>query len=107
MGWGWEGLSHDDHDNAGRRVVGGSIIRKKLRDVQQERKGTSLNYFNVIFNYFKQLSWSIGLSQSILDYPGLSRCISVHLDVSRSISVHLGLSRSKSVYLGLTRSNSV
>ena len=35
--------------------------KKKLRDVQQEREGTSLNYFKVFFNYIKQffLSWSI------------------------------------------------
>ena len=54
---------------------------EKLRDVQQEREGTSLNYFKVIFNYIKQFFCSIlfylGLSQSILDYFGLSRCILV------------------------------
>ena len=69
---------------------------EKLRDVQQEREGTSLNYFNVFFNYIKQLPRSIflylGLSRSILDYLGLSRCSSVHLGLSRSISVYLSLS---------------
>ena len=42
--------------SGGRGVVGlkiglGPIWRKKLRDVQQEHEGTSLNYFNVLFNY--------------------------------------------------------
>ena len=45
---------------------------KKLRDVQQEREGTSLNYFKVVFNYIKQFSWSVLL------YLVLSRFISVY-----------------------------
>ena len=64
---------------------------KKLQDVQQEREGTSLNYFKVIFNYIKQFSWSIIL------YLVLSQFISVYLGLSWSISVHLGASRSISV----------
>ena len=40
---------------------------KKLRDVLQEREGTSLNYFKVFFNYIKQFSWSL---LSILCYLG-------------------------------------
>ena len=67
---------------------------KKLRDVQQEREGTSLNYFKVFFNYIEQFSQSIllylSLSQSILEYLCLSRWILVYLDISMFISVYLG-----------------
>ena len=82
------------------------IEQKKLRDVQQEREGTSLNYFEVFFNNIKQFFRSIllylGLSWSILDYLVLSWCILVDLGLFRSISVCLGLSRTISDYLGLS-----
>ena len=32
------------------------FIKKKLRDVQQERKGISLNYSKLFFNYIEQLT---------------------------------------------------
>ena len=82
--------------------------KKKLRDVQQEREGTSLNYFKIFFNYIKQIfgpSHSIflclGLSQSILDYLGLSQSISVYLGLSWSFSVYLRLFWTVLDYLGL------
>ena len=108
--------------------------KKKLRDIQQEREGTSLNYFKVYFNYIEQLSrslllylgflclsWSIstilvyisasqsisgnlGLSRSILVYISLFRTISDYLGLSCTISDYLRLSRTISVYLGLYRS---
>ena len=87
---------------------------KKLRDIQQECEGTSLNYFKVYFNYIEQLSRSLllylgflCLSWSIFDYLGLYQCISVYLCQSMSILVHLSLSWSILVYLGLSRSISV
>ena len=91
---------------------------KKLRDVLQEREGTSLNYLKVYFIYIEQisrsillylyfwLSWSIAvhLSQfwSISVYLGLSWSIMVYLCLSLSISVYLGLSRTISDYLSLS-----
>ena len=64
------------------------VPQEKLRDVLQEREGTSLNYF---FNYIERYSWSIlvylAQSWSILDYLGLSWCISVYLGLTRSNSV--------------------
>ena len=62
------------------RVSVNNAYHKKLRDVQQEREGTSLNYFKVIFNYIKQFSWSI------LVYLGASWSILVYRDLFRSIS---------------------
>ena len=83
------------------------VIREKLRDVLQERKGTSLNYFKVFFIYIEQFSRSIfvylGLSR-ISVYFGLSWSIFVHLGLSRTISDYLGLSWSISVHLGLSQS---
>ena len=58
---------------------------KKLRDVLQEREGTSLNYFKIFFYYIKQFSLSIFL------YLALSPFISVYLGAPRSILVFLGL----------------
>ena len=37
------------------------VSKKKLRDVQQEREGTRLNYFKVFSNYIEQFSWSISV----------------------------------------------
>ena len=45
------------------------LVSKKLRDVLQEREGTSLNYLEVFSNYIEQFSWSI------LVYLALSRTI--------------------------------
>ena len=93
-----------------------SIIRgfQNLRDVQQEREGTSFNYFKyflTILNNFIGLPWSIlvylGLFLTILVYLGASRCISVNFGLSLSISAYLGLSWSISVYLCLSLSISV
>ena len=67
---------------------------KKLQDVQQEREGTSLNYFKVIFNYIKQFSWSIALSCST---------VSVYLSLFWTILVYLCATWSNLVYLGLSR----
>ena len=65
---------------------GSDFPLNKLRDVQQEREGTSLNYFKVFLNYIKQFSQSIllylDLSRSILDYLGISWSISLHLGAS-------------------------
>ena len=41
------------------------FIRKKLRDVLQEREGTSLNYFEVFYNYIEPF---LRPSRSILLY---------------------------------------
>ena len=70
---------------------------KKLRDVLQEREGTSLNYklYQTIFSVY------LGLIRSILDYLGLSRCITVYLGLSRSILVYISLSWSILDYLGI------
>ena len=63
----------------------GKQLTKKLRDVQQEREGTSLNYFKVFFNYIEQLpvSWFISVSFSlfltILVYIRLSQTVSDYL----------------------------
>ena len=62
-------------------------LQKKLRDVQQEREGTSLNYFKVFFNYIEQYS------QSILLFLALCWFISVYLGLFWSI-LHLIESRS-------------
>ena len=52
------------------------IFTEKLRDVLQEREGTSLNYSKVFLNYMGQFSQSISvylaLSYFILVYFGLS-----------------------------------
>ena len=82
-------------------------VSKKLRDVQQEREGTSLNYFKIFFNYIKQFYWSIllylGLSSSIFDYFGLSWFIFVYLHLSRTISNNLRQSRTILDNLGHSR----
>ena len=75
------------------------LLCKKLRDVQQERESTSLNYFKVIFNYIKQFSWSI------LVYLGLSWSILLHLGLFAtlgSILEYLGLFRTVLDNLGLS-----
>ena len=71
---------------------------KKLRDVLQEREGTSLNYFKVHSNYIEQFS------QSILLYLALSRFISVYFGLSRSLLMHLNASQCNLVYLGISHS---
>ena len=65
--------------------------KKKLRDVLQEREGTSLNYIEQF-------------SQSILLYLALSWFISVSFGLSLSLSVHLGASQCILVYLGMSQS---
>ena len=71
---------------------------QKLRDVQQEREGTSLNYIKVLFNYIEQFSRSIlifvylCLFWTFLVYLGASQCISVYLCLTRSILVYISLS---------------
>ena len=45
------------------------VSKTKLRDIQQECKGTSLNYFKV---FFYQSNNFLGLSRSIMLYLGLS-----------------------------------
>ena len=98
-------------DNISRLEYSIKIVefKKKLRDVLQERKGTSLNYFEVY--YIEQFSRSILLyliySRSLLDYLGQSWCISVHLSVSQFISFYLSLSLSIYIYLYLSLSISV
>ena len=82
---------------------------KKLRDVLQEREGTSWNYFKVsISKKFLGLFWTIliylGESRSISVYIGLSWSISFYLGLSRTILDYLVLSGSISVYFGPTRS---
>ena len=67
--------------------------KKKLRDVQQEREGTSLNYFNVRFNYIEQFS------RSISHHLALSWFISVYLGLFWPIFVFLGAFQCISVYL--------
>ena len=101
---------------------------QKLRDVQQEREGTSLNYFKIILNYIEQFSQSIslylalslfilfysgpsrfylGASLSVSVYLGQSRCISNNLRQSQTILDYLRQSRSILDYLGLYRCISV
>ena len=46
-----------------------TMEEEKLRDVLQEREGTSLNYWEVFSNYIGQFSWSISV------YLALSRTI--------------------------------
>ena len=62
---------------------------KKLRDVLQEREGTSLNYFEEFSNYIEQFSWSISvylaLSYLVAVYYGLSWSIPMLLSVSQFI----------------------
>ena len=74
-----------------------TYLKKKLRDVLQEREGASVNYFKLCFKYIKQFYCSISLylalSRFILVFFGLSWSILVHISVSWSISVHLDLSR--------------
>ena len=71
-------------------------LRKKLRDVQQERKGKTISkYFLTISNNF------VGVSRSILLYLSLSQSISVYLGPSWFILDYLGLSWTISDYLGL------
>ena len=84
------------------------LIRiQKLRDVLQEREGTSLNYIKVLFNYIEQFSRSIlifvylCLFWTILVYLGASQCISVYLCLTRSILVYLSLSWSILDYIRL------
>ena len=60
---------------------------KKLRDVQQEREGTSLNYFKVFFKYIEQLSCSISL------YLPISWFITVSSSLFLTILVFIGLSQ--------------
>ena len=90
-----------------------TFVHEKLRDVQQEREGTSLNYFKVFFNYIEQFSRSIllyltlscyisvyhGLFWTIFVFLGASQCISVYLDLPWSISVYLGISQTIWDYL--------
>ena len=80
---------------------------KKLRDVLQEREGTSLNYLEVfltISNNFFGPSISIllylGLSWAIWEYLGLSHTISDNLGLSATIRDYLGLSGTIFDYLG-------
>ena len=68
-------------------ITGVKKFSKNKRDVQQEREGTSLNYFTISNNF-------LGLSCSISDYLGLSQSILVHLGATRCISMHLSESRS-------------
>ena len=84
-------------------------VKKKLRDVLQEREGTSLNYFKLFPNYIEQnsrsillqlgLLWTIlvylGASWSILFYLGLSWAILSFLELSWTILDYLGLSWAK------------
>ena len=53
---------------------------KKLRDVLQEREGTSLKYFKIFFNWIEQI---FGTSHSILLYLGLSQFILDNLGLSQ------------------------
>ena len=54
---------------------------QKLRDVLQEREGTSLNYLGL-----SGTTWDyLGLSGTILDYLGLSRTIKDYLELSETI----------------------
>ena len=66
-------------------------FQKKLRDVLQEREGTSLNYFN---NFLTISNNFLGLSRSILLY--------LYFGPSWSILVHLGVSTFNSNYFGLS-----
>ena len=82
-------------------------FQKKLRDVLQEREGTSLNYIKVLFNYIEQFSRSIlifvylCLFWTILVYLSASQCILVYLCLTRSILVYLSLSWSILDYIRL------
>ena len=86
-----------------------SLFTEKLRDLQQERECTCLNYFKVFSNYieqFSRLSWFTllykGLSWFISVYLGLFLTILVCVSLFQTILVYLGLSRSILVYLGLS-----
>ena len=59
---------------------------KKLRDILQEREGTSLNYFKIFFNYIENFFWSVSL------YLALYQFVSIYFGLSWSISLHLGAS---------------
>jgi len=81
------------------------VLTKKLRDVLQEREGTSLNYFKVFFDYIEQFSRSVSvclsLSQSVSVCLGLSRTVSDCLGLSWTILNFLGLFRTILDYIGL------
>ena len=81
-------------------------LLKKLRDVLQEREGTSLNCFKVFLNYIEQFPRSISVYLSLFwtisDYLSLSWTISVYLGPSQAILHYLGLSRTISDHLGLS-----
>ena len=73
-----------------------SFQKKKLRDIQQERKDELSNKIWIVLIYF-ELNLTIffiylGLSQSLLVYIGLSRSLLVYLYLSWSILGYLCLS---------------
>ena len=83
-------------------------IKKKFRDVQQEREGAISYQVFLKSNKtsFNNFSGYLKLSRAISGYLGLYRAISGYLRLSQAISGYLGLSLAISDYFGLTRTTS-
>ena len=92
-----------------------AFVEEKLRDVLQEREGTSLNYLNylglswTIWDYIlcylgptRIISDSLGLFWSISDYLRLSVTIWCYLRLSVTVRDYMGLSLTISDYRRLS-----